>query len=72
VSDISDQGGRPDPPAAAEWFAANSGVKNLPLSGWRVVARNTQGVTLAAGRSTMHAVEGRDKTWQVDGGTNCG
>jgi len=72
LSLVSDPGGQPDPPSAAEWFAAHGGVKGLPSSDWQVIARDVEGVTLESGRSTLHVVEGRDKSWQVDSGSNCG
>jgi len=28
-------------------------------------------VTLVADRATRHAMQGSDKTWQVDSGTDC-
>lgn len=72
LSLASDTGGQPTPTAAATWFAAHGGIESIPGRGWHVVARDKDGATLRAGSSTLHAVQGSDGTWQVDGGTRCG
>jgi hypothetical protein len=56
-------GGAATPQKAAE---AQSG-----RSGWRVERKGSNGVTLVADRATRHAMQGSDKTWQVDSGTDC-
>lgn len=71
LSLASDTGGQPSPVAAANWFATHGGVGPLPRHGWHVVRRDAEGVRLRAGSSTVHVMQGRDGTWQVDSGTRC-
>lgn len=40
-------------------------------SGWRVLREDGSGVTLARQRATRHVLQGSDKSWQVDSGTDC-
>ena len=63
VSLAINTGGAATPQKAAE---AQSG-----RSGWRVERKDSNGVTLVADRATRHAMQGSDKTWQVDSGTDC-
>lgn len=72
LSLASHTGGQVTPVGAAVWFAAHGGVEDLPKQGWHVIDRNKDGVTLRAGSSSLHVVQGSDRTWQVDGGTRCG
>lgn len=68
----ADHGGQPTPVAAAEWFAAhNSGVATVPGTGWHEDSRDDSGVVLRSGHATLHAVQGTDQTWTVDGGRSC-
>ena len=71
LSLASDTGGQPTPVAAATWFATHGGVGPLPRRGWHVLHRDAEGVRLRAGSSTVHVMQGRDGTWQVDSGTRC-
>ncbi len=66
-----DAGGQPTALKAAVWFAAHGGEQDLPLKGWRAVGRDSAGVTLRAGTSTVHAIQVSDGTWMVDSGTLC-
>jgi len=73
LSLVRDTGGAPTPERAAEVFAANpsqTGVTPAP-HGWTVTARDAHGAKLVAGRVELHAVRGRDGTWQVDSGEVC-
>ena len=72
LSLASDTGGQATPVGAAVWFAAHGGVQDLPKRGWHVIDRNKDGVTLRAGSSSLHVVQGSDETWQVDSGIHCG
>ena len=72
LSLASDTGGQATPVAAATWFAAHGGVQALPETGWHAIDWNKDGVTLRAGSSSLHVVQGSDGTWQVDSGTHCG
>jgi hypothetical protein len=72
LSLASDRGGKATPVAAANWFAANGGVADVPQGGWMQVEASGGQATLHSGRSTVHAVQGPDGTWQVDSGHNCG
>jgi hypothetical protein len=67
-----DHGGQPTPVAAAEWFAAHrSEVATVPRTGWQEDSRDDSGVVLRSGDATLHAIQGTDKTWQVDSGRQC-
>jgi hypothetical protein len=67
----TDHGGQPSPVAAAEWFSGHGGVGGLPRSGWREDGRDQNGATVRSGDTKLHAIQGSDKTWQVDSGTSC-
>jgi hypothetical protein len=67
-----DHGGQPTPVAAAEWFAAHSqSIATVPASGWQESSHDDAGVVLRSGGATLHAFQGPDQTWQVDGGKSC-
>ena len=72
LSLASDRGGKATPIAAANWFAANGGVEDVPRGGWTEVEASAGQATLRSGGSTVHVMQGPDGTWQVDSGHNCG
>jgi hypothetical protein len=71
LSLVSDRGGQPTPVRAAEWFARHGGVSGIPAGGWREIRREGSGAVVASGPVTVHAVQGPDRTWQVDSGERC-
>jgi hypothetical protein len=71
LSLVSDRGGRAKPAAAAVWFARHGGVAGVPHEGWRQVGRARHSATVASGSYTLHAIQGPDRTWQVDSGSHC-
>ncbi len=72
LSLASDRGGQPSPLSAARWFVVHGGVdEHLPRSGWREDGRDATGAILRSDGSTLHALQGSDKTWQVDSGNRC-
>jgi hypothetical protein len=71
LSLVSDRGGQPTPVAAAAWFARHGGVAGVPAQGWRQASRHGRDATVRSGPVTLHAVQGPDRTWQVDSGSWC-
>jgi hypothetical protein len=71
LSLVSDRGGQPTPVAAAAWFARHGGVAGVPARGWRQASRQGRDATVRSGLVTLHAVQGPDRTWQVDSGSWC-
>ena len=71
LSLVSDRGGQPTPVAAAAWFARHGGVAGVPVRGWREAGRHGRGATVRSGPVSLHAVQGPDRTWQVDSGSWC-
>lgn len=71
LSLVSNRHGQRTPLAAAIWFAAHGTVPAIPHEGWRVTSRSDPGATVESGSVTLHAIQGPDKTWQVDGGERC-
>jgi hypothetical protein len=63
--------GKMTPIAAAESFAANPGMPNIPRRGWQESSRDTQGATVYSGKVILHVVEVSDHTWLVDSGKRC-
>ena len=72
VSLVSDRNGQPTPLAAARWFGHHGRVPAVPESGWYQLSGSAGEAELASGSSRLHAVQGPDKTWQVDSGSPCG
>jgi hypothetical protein len=71
LSLVSDRGGQPTPVAAAAWFARHGGVAGVPARGWRQASRHGRDAAVRSGPVTVHAVQGPDRTWQVDSGSWC-
>lgn len=71
LSLVRDFGGQRTPVAAAKWFARHGGVTGIPQGGWKLTHENRSGATLASHDTVVHAVKGRDGTWQVDSGYTC-
>ena len=71
LSLVSDRGGQPTPVSAAAWFARHGGVAGIPARGWRQASRQGRDATVRSGPVTLHAVQGPDRTWQVDSGSWC-
>ena len=73
LSLASDVGGSPTPEAAATWLAAHGEVAGMDPSttGWRTLRRSGSEATVVADGVELHAVRGRDGTWQVDSGQFC-
>lgn len=72
LSLASDRGGQATPLAAAQFFVAHrQRAFAMPGSGWNVSARDGNGVSIRSGSSTLHTVQGTDRTWQVDSGKTC-
>jgi hypothetical protein len=71
LSLVSDRGGQPTPVRASEWFARHGGMADVPRDGWRVDGSDQIGVFTRSGSARLHAIQGPDKTWQVDSGTSC-
>ena len=71
LSLVSDRGGQPAPVAAAAWFARHGGVAGVPARGWRQASRQGRDATVRSGPVTLRAVQGPDRTWQVDSGSWC-
>lgn len=71
LSLVSDRGGQPTPVAAASWFARHGGLPGIPAHGWRQVSRSGGAAMVQSGAVTLHAIQGPDRTWQVDAGTRC-
>jgi hypothetical protein len=72
LSLVSDRGGQPTPVAAAFWFARHGGVPAIPMAGWRQASRSGASALVRSGDVTVHAIEGPDRTWQIDSGERCG
>lgn len=72
LSLVSDRNGQPTPLDAARWFGLHGGISGVPRSGWRQVSSAGREAELASGASTLHAIQGPDKTWQIDSGEPCG
>ena len=72
LSLVSDRNGQATPEAAGRWFVVHGGVGHLPKSGWTVTEQSDGAATLQSGRSTLHVIQGSDRTWQVDSGHECG
>jgi len=72
LSLVSDRGGQPTPVLAAQWLALHGGVPGIPHTGWREISRHDGGALVASGPVTLHAIQGPDRTWQVDSGERCG
>ncbi len=66
-----DYGGQSSPVKAAEWFARQGGVPNIPAEGWHETNLSVQGATVYSGETRLSVVRGSDGTWQVDGGMLC-
>ena len=71
LSLVSGRGGQPTPVAAAAWFARHGGVAGVPARGWRQASRQGRDATVRSGPVILHAVQGPDRTWQVDSGSWC-
>lgn len=72
LSLVSNSGGQVSPLTAARWFALHGGIDvPLPSSGWMEQGHDSIGVILRSGTATVHAVQGSDRTWQVDCGKAC-
>jgi hypothetical protein len=71
VSLVPGREGQPTPAAAAAWFARHGGVPGIPDEGWRQASRNGSGAIVGSGQVILHAVQGPDRTWQVDSGSRC-
>ena len=71
LSLVSARAGQPAPVAAAAWFARHGGVAGVPARGWRQASRHGRDATVRSGPVTLHAVQGPDRTWQVDSGSWC-
>ncbi len=69
LSLASGTGGQSSPVAAATWFAVHGGVPGVPRSGWHETGRDQTGATVRTGGATLHAVQGPDRTWQIDSGS---
>jgi hypothetical protein len=72
LSLVSDRNGQPTPLDAARWFGLHGGISGVPRSGWHQVSSAGREAELASGSSTLHAIQGPDKTWQIDSGKPCG
>jgi preprotein translocase subunit SecD len=72
LSLVSDRNGQPTPEKAAAWFASHGGIGNVPGRGWHVTSSSAGTATVQSGNSTLHVIQGPDRTWQVDSGHNCG
>ncbi len=71
LSLVTDRGGQPNPVAAATRFAKRGHIPRIPHSGWRLTSKTRDGATVSSGRAVLHAIQGRDGTWQVDSGYSC-
>ena len=71
LSLVTDRGGQSNPVAAATRFSKHGHISGIPQSGWRLTGKNRDGATVASGRAVLHAIQGRDRTWQVDSGYSC-
>ena len=71
LSLASDRGGRATPVAAAAWFAQGGSVAGVPRRGWKVTSRTGRGAVVSSGSQVLHAVQGPDRTWQIDSGYRC-
>src|ERR1700732_3416027 len=69
LSLVSDKGGQATPEDAAS--RARVPGFALPRSGWQIVSTNRASVSLRSDGYQVHAVQGPDKTWQVDSGGRC-
>jgi hypothetical protein len=70
----SPTGGSPSPEAAAQHQIARHTIPGLtapPTAAWEVLHREGREATVAAGTTTLQAIEGPDNTWQINGGTFC-
>ena len=67
-------GGQSTPEAAAEWDASHHAIPGflLPTASWQLVNRNAGSAEVRSGGFQVHAIEGPDRTWQVDSGYRCG
>jgi hypothetical protein len=65
--------GQPTPLAAAKQLATGARLPNfpLPITGWHVVSRTSDGAIVQSGGVQARAVEGRNGTWQVDQLSKC-
>ena len=69
LSLASDIGGQATPEDAAS--RARVPGFALPKSGWQIVSPMGASVSLRSGGYQVHAIQGPDKTWQVDSGGHC-
>lgn len=44
----------------------------MPKTGWREASRSGKSAEVKSGAVTLHAIQGPDRTWQVDSGEMCG
>ena len=71
LSLASDHGGQTTPTEAAAYFAVHGGISGLPLTGWQRLDGTPTGTSVRSGRTTLHALQGSDGTWQIDSGEAC-
>jgi hypothetical protein len=72
LSLASGVGGAASPVAASLDFAArDQSILRVPSSGWRVVRKDTSGVWVRSGDSELRAIQGPDRTWQIDSAHRC-
>ena len=71
LSLVKDRGGQATPVAAAIWLGSHGSIRGIPRRGWRLVSETRDGATIASGRTSVHAIQGTDGTWQVDSGYAC-
>ena len=71
LSLVKDRGGQATPVAAAIWLGSHGSIRGIPRGGWRLVSENRDSATIASGRTSVHAIQGSDGTWQVDSGYAC-
>lgn len=72
LSLASGVGGAASPVAASLAFATrDQSILPVPTSGWRVVRTDTTGVWVRSGGSELHAIQGTDRTWQIDAAHRC-
>ena len=71
LSLVANPTGSTTPVAAAESFAVNPGMPNIPRSGWHEASRDSQGATVYSGKTILHVVQGSDHKWLVDSGKRC-
>lgn len=73
LSLVTDRGGAGTATEAAKLFIKRNSVPGFggPPGAWAVTGRDRTGVTLRSGPVQLHAVQGPDRTWQIDSGQRC-